>query len=105
MAEVVTQIAIPETGVIAGKRRLTLSPAIVATIVVAEQTFTCPGIPANAAVTVSPPAINGAVSPCYARMSAANQVAIGWVNPTAGGVTPTAAQVYEISWLVHAPTA
>src|SRR4051812_15660098 len=103
MSEVVTQIATNDSSVMIGKRRLTLSPAIVATIVVAEQTFTCPGLPANAQVSVTPPAINGAIAPCYARRTAANTVGIGWVNPTAGGVTPTASQVYEVAYSVEAP--
>lgn len=104
-SEVITQIATADSAVMVGKRRLTLSPAIVATIVVAEQTFTCPGVPANAAVFVSKPTINGAIGTCQARRSAANQIAISFVNPTAGGITPTAGEVYEVFYVVEAPTA
>lgn len=104
MAEVVTQIATADSGLVMGKRRLTLSPAIVATIVCAEQTFTCPGVPANAVVTVTKPTTQ-TCSVIGGRRSAANQIAIAFVNPTAAGVTPTAAEVYEIGYVVEAPTA
>lgn len=81
--------------------QLVLTPAIVATIVAAEQTFTCPGVPA----TTTAPAIvvvnrqgapNGAIEVCHCRVSAVNQIGISWVNPTAAGVTPTAATTYNV---------
>jgi len=74
--------------------QLTLSPAIVATIVCAEQTFTCLGIPAGFVAVTKPTAQT--TMPCHARRSAANTVAISFVNPTAAGVTPTATENYVV---------
>lgn len=81
--------------------QLVLTPAIVATIVAAEQTFTCPGVPDPAVrpsiVTVNKPTINGAISICAARASAANQIGLTFINPTVGGVTPTAGETYQVN--------
>ena len=75
---------------------LTISPAIVNTITVTEQTFTLPGIPAAAFVGVTEDgAPTGNVSPVPARRSAANTVAIRWVNPTAGNLTPAVTTTYR----------
>lgn len=81
--------------------QLVLTPAAVNTIICAEQTFTCPGIPAvataSAIVVVNrTSALNGAIEVCHCRQSAVNQIGISWVNPTAGSVTPTAAQTYSV---------
>jgi hypothetical protein len=76
----------------------TLTPAIVATIVTAEQAFTAgPGnLNINAAfVGVSKPTHQSGGMPVQVRVSSATQVAITFVNPTAAGVTPTAAEVYQ----------
>src|SRR5688572_5020614 len=72
-----------------------LSPAIVATVVTAEQTFAVSEILAtDVAVSVNKPTHQSGGMPNHIRVSAANQVAITFVNPTAGGVTPTASQEY-----------
>lgn len=72
-----------------------LSPAIVATITTAEQTFTVPEVlAADVAVSVQKPTNNAGVMVGQARVSAANQLGITFVNPTAAGVTPTASQEY-----------
>jgi hypothetical protein len=75
----------------------TLTPAIVATIVAAEQSFVVgPGdLSTSAAVFVTKPTINGAISVCQARVIDATHVGITFVNPTAAGVTPTAGEVYQ----------
>lgn len=89
----------PTPAVFYQKFTLLLTPAIVNTIVVAEQTFTPPAninLPVGALVLVNPPAINGAVGPCYAARRSATTIGIGWVNPTAGNITPTATQLYEV---------
>lgn len=72
-----------------------LTPASVATIVVAEQTFTVTGLTTDDVVVVNPPAISTAVGLAGARVSAANTLAIRFVNPTAGALTPTAG-VYTV---------
>lgn len=75
-----------------------LSPAIVATIVAAEQSFVVgPGgyDAGNGAVSVSKPTINGAISPTQARIIDATHIGVTFVNPTVGGVTPTAGEVYN----------
>jgi hypothetical protein len=67
-----------------------LTPASVATIVVAEQTFTVTGLTTADKVVVNPPAIANATGIAGARVSAADTLAIRFVNPTAGSLTPTA---------------
>lgn len=73
----------------------TLTPASVATIVVAEQTFTVTGLTTADKVIVNPPAIANATGIAGARVSAADTLAIRFVNPTAGALTPTAG-VYTV---------
>lgn len=78
--------------------RAALSPAIVATIVTAEQAFTVgPGDlnTGSAFVGVSKPTHQSGGMPIHARVSSATQIAITFVNPTAAGVTPTAGEVYQ----------
>ncbi len=70
--------------------KATLSPAEVATITTAEQTFTLSGALTTDAVYVTPPGHQAGVVAAAARITAANTVGITFVNPTAGGVTPTA---------------
>ncbi len=68
----------------------TLTPTIVATITSPEQTFTVPGLLVGDQVSVSHPSNVNGVGIAGARVSAANTLAIKFVNPTAGGVTPAA---------------
>lgn len=74
--------------------RATITPAIVATITTAEQTFTVTGVrlARRGVVTVSPPSLVAGVSATVARISADDTVAITFVNPTAAGVTPVAGE-------------
>lgn len=78
----------------------TLSPAIVATITVAEQLFTVPGVPDPATtpsiVIANKPTVQAGLGMCSSRASAANQVGLSFVNPTVAGITPTASEVYII---------
>lgn len=67
-----------------------LTPSSVATVVVAEQTFTVTGLTTADKVIVNPPAISNATGIAGARVSAANTLAIRFVNPTGGSLTPTA---------------
>lgn len=76
----------------------TLTPAIIATIVTAEQAFTAGpgGYNIGAAfVGVSKPVHLSGGMPVQARVSSATQISITFVNPTAAGVTPAAGEVYQ----------
>lgn len=70
--------------------KATLTPASVATITTAEQTFTVPGVKVGDQVSITPPGHQAGVVAATARVTAENTVGITFVNPTAGSVTPTA---------------
>ncbi len=74
----------------------TLTPAIVATIVCAEQSFAVgPGdLNPSAQVSVTKPTTQTA-SVVAARVVSATNIGIVFCNPTAAGVTPTAGEVYQ----------
>lgn len=74
----------------------TLTPAEVAAATVVEQTFTVTGVQLGDVISVSHPAITAGVGPISARASALNQIAIAFVNATAGALTP-AAGVYRVA--------
>lgn len=67
-----------------------LTPSSVSTITSPEQTFTVPGLLTTDQVSVSHPSNVNGVGIAGARVSAANTLAIKFVNPTAGSVTPAA---------------
>jgi hypothetical protein len=67
-----------------------ITPASVAAATVAEQTFTVAGLTTADKVVVNPPAITNATGIAGARVSAADTLAIRFVNPTAGALTPDA---------------
>ena len=72
------------------------SPAIVATIVAAEQSITLTGAAVgDIVVTVNKPT-QQTVGLNNGRISAANVLKMAFTNPTAAGVTPTAAEVYDV---------
>lgn len=73
----------------------TLTSAAVATITTAEQTYTVSGLQLGDLIAaVSRPAATPAgVGVVNARVSAADTLALTWVNPTAGSVTPAAAVI------------
>jgi hypothetical protein len=73
----------------------TITPASVAAATVAEQTFTVTGVTTADTVEVNPPAIGNATGIAGIRVSAADTVAIRFINPTAGALTPTSG-VYRI---------
>lgn len=68
----------------------TLTPSSVAAATVAEQTFTVAGLGLNDTVILNPPANATATGIAGWRVSAANTLAIRFVNPTAGALTPAA---------------
>lgn len=68
----------------------TITPASVGAAVAAEQTFTVTGLAVGDSVIVNPAATGNATAVAGARVSAANTLAIQFVNPTAGALTPGA---------------
>lgn len=68
----------------------TITPASVATIVCAEQTFTVTGLTTADKVLVNPAATGNATSMAQARVSAADTLALMYCNPTAGALVPGA---------------
>lgn len=79
---------------------LTLDVASVAANITVEQTFPLPGLKVGDFVTVNKPSINANLGICSSRVSAVDQIAITFVNPSAGAVNP-APEEYTI--LVHRP--
>jgi hypothetical protein len=77
-----------------------ITPVAVNTITAAEQTFATAAIATlklrttDIILNVTPPSDLAGVSLTYARVSAADTIAIKFVNPTVGSVTPPAG-VYE----------
>lgn len=86
------------TGIIQGNAygvyvlKASITPAEVATITTAEQTFTLPGVKVGDVVSVSPPGHEAGVVASAARVTADSTIGITFVNPTAAGVTPTAGE-------------
>ena len=73
---------------------LTWDPAnITGTNTTSEQTVTVPGVQVGDFVWVNKPTLSAGVGIVGARVSAANTVAVTWVNATAGAVNP-GAEVY-----------
>jgi len=68
----------------------TITPASVGAATVAEQTFTVTGLTTADKVIVNPPVNGTATGIAGARVSAADTLAIRYVNPTAGALTPAA---------------
>jgi hypothetical protein len=68
---------------------VTWDPAAVATITTAEQTVTVPGVKVgDIIVAYNKPTNTTGAMPVNARVSAADTVAVSFVNPTAGSVDP-----------------
>lgn len=75
---------------------LTIDPASVTTGTASEQTFTVPGLKVGDFVMVNKPSTSGiAIGHC--RASAANTLAINFVNATAATVDPVA-ETYLVFW-------
>lgn len=70
---------------------VSLTPAQVATVVAAEQTFTVNGLKVGDVISGFhlDGAIGTATAAVSARVSAENTLAVIFVNPTAGNLTPT----------------
>ena len=68
----------------------------VSTITTSEQTVTVPGLNVGDAVVVNKPTHQAGLGIVNARVSAANTLAITFMNTTAGSITPTASEVYKV---------
>ena len=72
---------------------VTLTPAVVASVTAAEQTFTIYGLQVGDAVEVTPNFAYTALAPIgAARVSAANTLAISFLNGTQTATTPNSGQ-------------
>lgn len=74
----------------------TISPALVGANTTAEQTFTVNGLQVGDLVSVTKPTTQAGLGIVNSRVTAANTLGITFVNATAGGLTPTASEVYII---------
>lgn len=92
------------SGIITGNVRamgiatVTIDPAAVAAATTAEQTFTVPGLMVGDMVFVNKPSVTAGVGIAGARVSAANTLAIAFVNATAGSLNP-ASESYRVLWV------
>ena len=79
-----------------GSFTVTLSPASVANATSAEQTFTMTGLLTTDYVYVNKPTAQAGIGIVGARVSAADVLAITFMNSTSATVTPTASQSYKV---------
>lgn len=84
---------------------ITLSPSAVNTITAPEQTFAATGIGllTTDQVHVQCMAPLAGVGILNSRVSAADTLAIQFVNPTAGNLTPTASTIYRVTVIRKQP--
>ena len=68
----------------------------VSTITTSEQTVTVAGLNVGDAVVVNKPTHQAGLGIVNARVSAANTLAITFMNTTAGSITPTASEIYKV---------
>jgi phosphodiesterase/alkaline phosphatase D-like protein len=83
-------------GVMVLHRAGQLSPAAVAAHTTAEQSFTCMGARLGDVVTVVKPSAQTGLGIAGARVPAADQVAINFLNDTAAPITPAASETYVV---------
>lgn len=77
---------------------VTIDPASVAAATSAEQTFTVPGLKVGDGVAVIKPSATAGVGIVNARVSAADTLAITFMNATAAAVDP-ASETYTVIYL------
>lgn len=89
--------------IVAYSGAINITPASVATIVAVEQTFTAPDIPFGTPPSGSPvvivsksTAMGVALGSAMARVTAASQIGITFINPTGGALVPGAG-VYNLA--------
>lgn len=76
------------------------TPASVPTISTLAHSVTVNGVAVGDFVAAVKPTEQTGIAVCSCRVSAANTVIVTFVNPTAGGITPTASETYLI---LHVP--
>ena len=76
---------------------LTIDVASVAAATSAEQTFTLRGVRVGDFVAVSKPSLTAGLAIGSARVSAADTIAIQFINATAGALDP-ASETYLVNW-------
>lgn len=72
-----------------------LTPAAVAANTTAEQSFSVPGILVGDFIEVNKPTLQAGLGIVNTR-AGANVLYIGFANNTAGAITPTAGEVYQV---------
>ena len=84
--------------------QVALTPAAAGAATASEQTFTVTGLSvgdtlqvADVILNVTKPTNQAGLMIGNARVSAVNTIAITFVNPTAGSITPTAGETYTIT--------
>lgn len=82
----------------------TLTPLSVAAATTAEQTFTVTGLLANTVVWVNKPSPTNGLGIAGVRISAANTLAINYVNVTSGAIVPPAETYIIGNFQMQAPT-
>lgn len=81
-----------------GQIALTASAVSVAANTTAEQTFTVVGLKVGDYVDVTKPSHQAGLGVLQARVSAADTIAIQFINNTASPIVPTASSVYIVFW-------
>lgn len=81
-----------------GVADITLDVASVAADTSAEQTFTVPGLDTGMVVMVNKPALDAGLAVGNARVSAADTLALTFINATASPINP-GSEVYKLFWL------
>lgn len=80
---------------------ITISPASVAANTTAEQLFPVTGLNVGDWTEIVKPTTQAGLAIGNVRVSSANNVAVEFINDTAGAIVPTAAEVYLL--LVYRP--
>lgn len=78
-----------------GRGVITLSPVAVVANTTTEQTFTITGLAVGDIVELIKPTTQAGLGIVNTRVSAANTLAVAFLNATAASITPTAAEVYQ----------
>ena len=80
-----------------GVAEVTIDVASVAANTSAEQTFTVPGLTTDMFVSVNKPSLDAGLAVGNVRVSAANTLAITFINSTAGAIDPSS-EAYKLKW-------
>lgn len=75
---------------------VTISPTSVSKNTTSEQTFTVTGLNTDDAVLVTKPTTQSGLGIANARVSAANTLAIAFINAGTTAITPTASETYKV---------